>query len=67
MDNKDTGAVTTLVGVVSTFIVTAGNIGLVDGIGTSASLSSPNGITINSSGYAFITDTGNYLIRKIKP
>jgi sugar lactone lactonase YvrE len=54
-------------GVVTTIIGTAGNIGSTDGIGTSASLSSPNGITINSSGYLFITDTGNYIIRKIKP
>ena len=58
---------TTGVGVVTTVIGTAGNIGSDDGIGTQGSLSSPNGIAINNSGYAFVTDTGNYTIRKIKP
>jgi sugar lactone lactonase YvrE len=57
----------TTAGVVTTIIGSAGNIGSTDGIGTSASLSSPNGIAINSSGHAFVTDTGNYIIRKIRP
>jgi sugar lactone lactonase YvrE len=54
-------------GVVTTIIGIAGTIGSTDGIGTDASLSSPNGIAINSSGYIFITDTGNYIIRKLRP
>jgi hypothetical protein len=48
-------------------IGSAGTIGSTDGVGTSASLSSPNGIAVNSSGYYFVTDTGNYIIRQIRP
>jgi sugar lactone lactonase YvrE len=54
-------------GVVTTIIGSAGNIGSTDGQGSSGSLSSPNGISVNLSGYLFVTDTGNYSIRKIKP
>lgn len=54
-------------GLVTTIIGVAGTIGSNDGVGVNGSLSSPNGMAINLSGYLYVTDTGNYTIRKIKP
>lgn len=55
-------------GEVSTF---AGNsssaYGSVDGTGTAASFASLSGITIDSAGNLFVTDSGNNIIRKITP
>lgn len=51
-------------GVVST-VAGAGSAGRADGIGTAASFNAPLGLTIDGSGNLFITDAGNYLIRKI--
>lgn len=54
-------------GTVTTVIGIAGTIGADDGVGVKGSLSSPNDVAINTSGYIFVIDTGNNIIRKIKP
>jgi len=51
-------------GVVST-VAGSGSAGSANGIGTAASFNAPLGLTIDGSGNLFITDAGNYLIRKI--
>ena len=51
------GVVTTLAG--------SGNIGFVNGIGTSASFSYPYGIAIDNGGYLYIADNQNQAFRKI--
>ncbi|MDD2698083.1 MAG: putative Ig domain-containing protein [Arcobacteraceae bacterium] len=56
----------TLDGVVSTF-AGSGNFDFADATGTSASLNSPSGIAIDSSGNIFVADAGNDRIRKITP
>ena len=38
-----------------------------DGIGVAAGFSSPTGIAIDNSGYLYITDSGDDLVRKITP
>ena len=54
------GAVTTLAGA-------AGNQGSADGTNRTASFSSPEGITMDSSGNLLVADAANNLIRKITP
>ena len=56
----------TVPGMVSTL---AGNqsSGSVDGIGTNARFDSPEGITVDASGYVYVADYYNSLIRKISP
>ena len=54
-----TGDVTTLAG-----SVTAGS---ADGNGAAAQFNNPKGIAVDSSGTVYVTDTYNYLIRKISP
>ena len=53
--------------VVSTYAGTAGNFGSADGSASEASFFFPNGITTDSSGNTFVTDTGSNTIRKITP
>jgi sugar lactone lactonase YvrE len=53
-------------GVVST-IAGTGRYGFTNGIGTSASFNSPNGITIDNLNNLYVTDNGNYAVRKITP
>ena len=52
------GATTTLAG-------TAGTVGSVNGTGTAARFSSPQGVVIDSAGNAFVADTGNRIVRRI--
>jgi sugar lactone lactonase YvrE len=52
-------------GVVSTFAGTAGVYGSSDGTGTAASFRGPTGIAIDSANNLYVTDTGNYAVRKI--
>ena len=52
------------VGVVSVFAGT-GAIGSADGIGTSATFNTPNGVAVDASGNVYVVDTGNQKIRKI--
>jgi sugar lactone lactonase YvrE len=51
-------------GSVTTFAGAAEVAGSTDGVGSSAS---PSGITIDSMGTFYVTDTGNHIIRKITP
>jgi sugar lactone lactonase YvrE len=52
------GVVTTLAGATSTP-------GYVDGTGTAAEFSSPNGVALDASGNLYVADTGNNAIRKV--
>jgi len=36
-----------------------------DGMGAAAKFSTPNGVVIDASGNVYVTDAGNYLIRKL--
>jgi hypothetical protein len=56
--NVSTGAYTTFAG-------TYGTTGSADGTGTAASFYQPTGITYNSAGFLYVTDTNNYTIRRI--
>jgi sugar lactone lactonase YvrE len=53
------GVVTTLAG--------SGSIGSTNGTGTAASFNYPLGVAVDSSGYLYVADTDNHLIRKITP
>ena len=53
------GVVTTMAG--------SGTVGSSDGTGTAACFITPTGIVVDSSGNLFVTDSGNYKIRKITP
>lgn len=54
-------------GDVTTIAGTAGMPGSVDGSGTAAYFNEPSGIAVDSSGNAFVADTGNKTIRRITP
>ncbi len=54
-------------GVVSTLAGTLGVRGNVDGVGTAASFSLPNGLAVDGSGNVFVADYYNNSIRKITP
>jgi sugar lactone lactonase YvrE len=57
----------TIYGQVSTFAGTAGVKGKTNGIGTAASFSYPQEISIDATGNLYVIDNGNNLIRKITP
>lgn len=54
-------------GVVNTLAGTAGVSGSADGMGTTASFTSPLGITIDSVGNVYVVDADKHTIRKITP
>ncbi len=56
----------TSAGVVSTF-AGSGTAGYADGTGAAASFNTPTNLTVDASGNVYVTDQGNYLIRKITP
>jgi sugar lactone lactonase YvrE len=45
----------------------AGQYGHQDGTGSAAHFSSPTGVAVDSSGNVYVTDSGNFTIRKITP
>jgi sugar lactone lactonase YvrE len=53
------GVVTTLAG--------TGSPGVVNDTGTSASFKNPFGVAVDGSGYVYVADRNNHLIRKISP
>jgi hypothetical protein len=57
----------TLARVVTTLAGTAGVKGSTDGIGAAARLNNPYGLAAHSAGNIYVTDAGNYTIRKITP
>jgi uncharacterized protein (TIGR03437 family) len=66
------GAILTPAGVISTFAGTAPVVGVVThgysgdgGPATSAELSQPSGVAVDSSGNVYIADYGNYTLRKV--
>lgn len=54
-------------GVVTTFAGGAGTPGSVDGAGVLARFAGPFGVTIDSAGNLYVTDSGNDTIRRISP
>jgi len=50
---------------VTTLAGTAGAIGSADGVGSAARFSSPSGISVDSSGIVYVSDTSNNTIRRI--
>jgi sugar lactone lactonase YvrE len=54
-------------GAVSTLAGTAGVAGSTDAVGAAASFSCPNGVALDAEGNLHITDSQNYILRKITP
>lgn len=54
-------------GIVSTLAGTAGNRGMVDGVGSAAWLNRPEGLAIDSTGTLHVADTANNAIREVAP
>jgi len=65
--NNNTIRMISPAGVVTTLAGAAGSYGSADGTGTAARFSNPIGIAVDGAGYIYVTDTGNYTIRKISP
>lgn len=54
-------------GVTSTLAGTAGSPGSADGVGPAARFVAPGGLAVAPDGTVYVSDSGNYLIRKIAP
>jgi hypothetical protein len=54
-------------GAVSTLAGLAGSSGGADGIGSAATFDSPSAVAVDSSGFVYVADTGNFTIRMIVP
>jgi sugar lactone lactonase YvrE len=57
----------TAAGVVSTLAGSAGQRGSADGTGSAARFSAPDGVTVDTAGNLYVTDTGMHTIRKVTP
>lgn len=55
----------TSAGIVTTLAGSAGQVGSEDGIGSAARFNEPYGVAVNSAGDLYVTDAGNYTIRKV--
>jgi hypothetical protein len=65
--NNDTIRKITPAGVVTTLAGLAGSPGGTDGTGGTARFKQPYGVAVDGSGNVFVSDSGNYTIRKITP
>lgn len=54
-------------GVVTTLAGLAGSSGSADGMGNAARFNKPDGLAIDTAGYVYVVDSGNYTIRKVGP
>jgi len=54
-------------GVATTLAGAPGVPGSADGTGTAARFSSPNSVALDSAGNAYVADTNNHIIRKVRP
>jgi len=54
-------------GIVTTLAGSAGQAGSVDGTGSAARFNAPAGIAVDSTGNVYVTDSGNYTVRKVTP
>ncbi|MEI6819984.1 MAG: hypothetical protein WCL19_10340, partial [Verrucomicrobiota bacterium] len=54
-------------GVVTTLAGSPGSSGVMDGTGSTARFSSPQGVAVDGGGNVYVADTGNHAIRKISP
>ncbi|WP_438479089.1 immunoglobulin domain-containing protein [Oleiharenicola lentus] len=54
-------------GVVSTLAGSSGKSGSLDGNGAAARFKSPKGVAVDPNGNVYVSDAGNFLIRKISP
>ncbi|MBI3416084.1 MAG: hypothetical protein HY043_12365, partial [Verrucomicrobia bacterium] len=64
------GVVTTLAGLASLDAQgsgVAGSVGSVDGTGSAARFSYPQGVAVDSGGNVYVADSGNHTIRKVTP
>jgi sugar lactone lactonase YvrE len=57
----------TSAGVVTTLAGSAGNPGRSDGTGAAAAFRLPFGVAVDASGNVYVSDSGNYTIRKVTP
>jgi sugar lactone lactonase YvrE len=57
----------TSAGVVTTYAGSAGAIGSTNGLSTDARFAGPYGLAVNASGIVYVSDPGNFIIRKITP
>jgi sugar lactone lactonase YvrE len=64
---NDTIRKVTSVGVVTTLAGMSGTAGHLDGAGTAAQFSTPNGLAVDGAGNVYVADTSNDTIRKITP
>jgi hypothetical protein len=65
--NNQTIRKITPVGVVTTFVGTAGQIGYADGTGSAAQFNYPQGVAVSISGNVIVSDSDNDTIRTITP
>ena len=65
--NNSTIRKITSAGVVTTFAGMAGITGSSDGTGAAARFNQPRGVTTDSAGYVYVSDTYNHTIRRITP